>query len=995
MKNTLEKSKLLVRMTAEDRQAINRMIRHKCDEFESVIQKGIVAMLNAQEESEKLAEKRAEYLSFLTARNQQKKEQLKQISQATSEAISQAPMGIGSAGQLVISAATGTGNAIYNNAEQKRQQTEAEERLFSAQMLFYIPPQDYDKIARRVASILSYRYQFLIFRLAAGENGYIKLANFFVHAMRSYAVARLRERKNDVVRALLNAAIPPSTDTINYRDWPSIDFSNFRTHLNRVGTRKTLELDHAASSIVRRCGPAVRALLGGHESYVDPNNSQIKRYQPYTIIGALNHALILNTDSRIHSGILPPHRQYIALDGNVKYPMILLGQGETTADLGVNFATQSTNIILEDLHREALKRLVPDFFNHAVFYSLDKEPEELAIAENIRYLEEKYECPWSLKRENQWQEKLQAIFLAKNKVSAHDEIEMFEQSAQFRVMLQTANQHYLQSKIEDAVEIENEAFTMISHVFKAADNASIERKQSAQTANYTLFSAHEIMRCMRYAQHFESQQFELVRQLIETANLAIYASRDLAFHETWIYQNSLIKIKDLQLHLVALQNAHCLYEMHFSILLEAIEDLPHLAMGAKLLKRENLLNFRKTRILKIQISEQLREIQKMVEMGQAIKQYDEQFSQSSLDISQAFQAAEEEMKRARHDLTENPDTQDHATFINCIEICLKTIDFHLSFMEKIELKDSAIPVGLRMPSEKNIGAMRAELMREKARLEDYKQQRIPRVWLQQSQYRSLMDELKAWLQDLLEKTSLVQSYFDSISYTPESGDEELNIRIQSFFKRAMLARQFNFIRYLNAQKANPKSLGTLYEKTKSLYLCYKSNGATLAQSQYEQSQIIASRLESGMPIYELRKIVQRIKRDKEWLELRVRDDIEVAEIAMNQARLLYRDAELISQDIQEIHNKIDSIRENTDKFESLASEDGVPIESSFKSKTELFNYFEEKLNTIIQQVIEHGLLQKMNMISFVIDNNWHFTNSKKTLKIKTISSLIRCREFIF
>ncbi len=66
MKNATEKSKLLVRMTTEDRQAINRMIRHKCDECESVIQKGIVAMLNAQEESEKLAEKRAEYLSFLT-----------------------------------------------------------------------------------------------------------------------------------------------------------------------------------------------------------------------------------------------------------------------------------------------------------------------------------------------------------------------------------------------------------------------------------------------------------------------------------------------------------------------------------------------------------------------------------------------------------------------------------------------------------------------------------------------------------------------------------------------------------------------------------------------------------------------------------------------------------------------------------------------------------------------------------------------------------------
>lgn len=73
MQHNMDNAKLLIRMTTEDRQAINRMIQHKRKEFESVIEKGVVAMLNAQEEHEKLAERRAEYLNFLTQRNRQKK----------------------------------------------------------------------------------------------------------------------------------------------------------------------------------------------------------------------------------------------------------------------------------------------------------------------------------------------------------------------------------------------------------------------------------------------------------------------------------------------------------------------------------------------------------------------------------------------------------------------------------------------------------------------------------------------------------------------------------------------------------------------------------------------------------------------------------------------------------------------------------------------------------------------------------------------------------
>ncbi len=887
-------------------------------------------------------------------------------------------MGIGSAGQLVVSAAAGASNAIYDSVEQKRQQAEAEERLFSAQMLFYIPAQDYEKIARRVASILSFRYQFLIFRLAAGEDGYIKLANFFVHAMQSYAIARLREHKNDVVRALLNAATPPSTDTLNYRDWPTIDFSNFRTKLSRIGTRKTLELDDAANQIVRRCGPAVRALLGGYENYVDPITGQIKNYQAYTIIGALNHALILNTESRIHSGILPSHRQYIALDGNVKYPIILLGQGETTAHLGVNFATRSTDIILEDLHREALKRLRPDFFTHQVCYQLDSEPGPLLIASEIRYPEEKHECPWTPKRQLQWQRKLQDIFTSQRNVRDSDDIEAYNQSASMLGMLQSANHHYLQTKLEDAEEIEGTAFQTLTEVFKHTDNPVLAKQKAAQAAYYTLFSAQEIMYCMNYAKTYDQKYFQKIRRLIEEGNLAIYASRDLPVKETWIYQTSLLKLKDLQTPLQSIQRAQKVYEMNFQILLQTIEDFPHLNFGIKLLERESQLNYRKSRMLKSQINDHLREIQKMVDMGQAIEQYDAQYI-SRINIAEQYTLIMREIQTIQQVFLEPQETYDHVKLFNDIKICLAKTHFYLDFIEKSILKDPPLPVHSSISPLPDFAALRETWDRNQKRFEDYQQRQIPRAWLQQIQYRALIEEMRAWLTDLVKTKDLLGEIFQSIEYVIDSDDEELKTRVGTFYKRAMLARQFNFLRYL-CQITEEKDLSGLYHKAKTLYLCYKSEGAKLTVDQLRQSQSLAASVSSEMPAYEIRTIAQIIKKNKEQLELRVRDDVEIMELAINQAGLIERDAELVYQEIQEIHNKLDSICDNTDKLDNLPEGETPPPQSRFKNLEMLLSYFEEKISIIQNQVLTHGLLPADEHEIFINRLRLDFQQFKTNLK---------------
>ena len=115
-----------VRMTEEDRQAINRMTKHKCNQFKATITRGVIGMLNTQAEQKKLDAERQDFLSSLTSRNKTKKQQLTAVAGAMKDATSNAPMGIGAASNALLTTASTVGNALLDNAEEKRKDNEAE-----------------------------------------------------------------------------------------------------------------------------------------------------------------------------------------------------------------------------------------------------------------------------------------------------------------------------------------------------------------------------------------------------------------------------------------------------------------------------------------------------------------------------------------------------------------------------------------------------------------------------------------------------------------------------------------------------------------------------------------------------------------------------------------------------------------------------------------------------------------------------------------------------
>ena len=575
-----KKNPITVRMVLEDRQAINELLKHKRAEFESVIKRGVVAMLNAHDERRKIAKERAKYFDFITRRNKKNKERFSAIAEAAKNTTSSAPMGIGTATNVVFSAASVAGVAAYNNAEERRQEREAEKELQTAQLLHYISSKNYEDIAQRVAKILSYRFQFLLFRLAAGEDGYFKLANFFLESMNTYAIERLREHKGEEVKALIDAAIPPSTDAFTYRDWPQVDVRNLKATFI-IGKRKTLALDKNADALLERCGPAVRAFLGGYKEHVEYATSKIIPYKPYTILGALNHAPILGDDGRVISGLKDKNRQYEGVSGTRKYPMILLSCGENTSDLGVTFGTTMAET-LDDEHIETLRRLVPHFFSYQANYeltplSLNKQSVELKTNDaDLRYPHERTECSWTRRRERDWHKRTQSIYSAGHLASEEEEEEVVttEHYNQFKAMQAASNTFDAEEARQAVIQMTKEARDIQLTVY-ATELKSEERHkkqlEAAAIAKYSALAVHDLMTCVITYGPSKDDYFILTDKILETGQSTLNATRDLPLKESRMYQYALAASQTISTHANVAFSLHLFCQRNFQLLLDVLK----------------------------------------------------------------------------------------------------------------------------------------------------------------------------------------------------------------------------------------------------------------------------------------------------------------------------------------------------------------------------------------------------------------------------------------
>lgn len=944
---TYEKTHSIIRMTADDRQSINRIIQHKCEEFEAIIKKGVVAMLNAQEERDKLFARRSEYLNFMTHRSKQKKEQINQIAQTIRENTASAPMGAGAATQLVTTASAAIGNAIIDNNENKRQQTEVEQNLYSAQMLYYIPPQDYERIAESVAKVLSYRYQFLIFRLAAGENGYIKLALFFISSMKTFAIARLREQKSNIIKALLNAAIPPSTDSISYRDWPSIDFENFRSHLTRVGTRKTLELDEDVNDILRRCGPAVRALLGGVGSYVCYDTGKVIPFSPYTIIGALNHAPILGSDKRIITGLTPRHRQYIKLDGNSKYPLILLGHDEKTADLGVNFATKITNEILNPSQIEALRRLVPNFFSEQ-----DDEQDLIKYRRapaDFRYPEEKFECPWSAKREHEWKSRLQKIYPLPTKNTFANNEEDFDDSTELLHMQKTAYEFNLEYKKRDALDIKAQILDALVQTY----NDPIQKKHALYLGKYAAYAAKEWVRCLLETSVWDVDELELARGVIESANLSIFASRDCPNYETEKYETALNARKKALKYLEVFDQVQNINQKNYTLILEYLEETQGFKKGIELASREAITTLRLNKYYKSQINDGIQRLLKMQEISRSMSYFNYQEDMKPHTINDFYQ----QLSTLQNLIGLQP--------LQTIQDVLEAIDF---YHQEIMLYSEYLK---NMLHSRNIIILDMESSEALIKIQEVIDNSL-KIYEESNLLKSQNNGWGHRYQQKLQNLISIKDCFQTNRQTLielknklqyRSIDAESDLKINQFFIRTCIQAEFYMLLHLSNYNQfynfNSDAFQQLYLIARQLHIQLQSEYATDAEIMYNTIHQKFSRLPRDIELAEIFETYRKVKNATDELELSVRDDTELVDIALNQTRLAFREAEKALQDVYEFESKLQYIYTHCEPQQRKINSNGLNLDRTNEQFLKAIeNNFQELLqntNDLLSETVKSQL----------------------------------------
>ena len=963
-----------VRMTEEDRRIINRMIQDKCAQFESVIQRGVMAMLNTQSERKKLSSEHQDLLGALTSRNQRKKELTTSVANVMKDATSAAPAGMGAAANALITTGNAVGSALYDNAEEKRQEEAAESRLISAQFMHYITSEDYESIAHQVAKILSYRFQLLIFRLAGGEDGYIALAKFFIDSMKTYAIERFREHKGEYIKSLIYAAIPPFTNARRYRAWPSFEPSDFRADI-RFGYNKILKQDPLANEIVGRCGPAVRAFIGGYVSFIDPQTSQEKKFSPYTIRGAIHHACILNCRGEMMSSLETGPRHEQVLRGDNKYPMLLLGCNETTADLGVNIAT-SLAAEIQDVHVCVLHRLVPNFFLYETPYQVletgNKKELDRPSYDEMKYPEERFEIPWSVTRERLWKERLKQIYTAGQHSLQEANITTISHFGQLTAMRDVGNVFDTTQAKEDAMFAMREAREKCISIHEniSREEREDERLNAAVAAKYLAISVRKYLNALIKCESYQNEGILFASKCLEFSRITLSASFDLPLLE--MKRNLKLRQSAERIEIEA-RRIDALQFVSYKNLQRLVSSLGHSPHSEPFLTEIQNIIAVKIKKIKAQLKENIQELENSMKLTQIIVKgaSNDAYRSEEVHCDIQFSAFDEAATQLQTFITSNNEANDvqilkntmalfqmeaHSIWIE-IECAFDDEDYVLDH-DSFAFAEMSVP-SLSLNEKIRIAKqLSKESLEHIALLMGQATQLIERQSVWQRFWHE--DELRQSLQALCQEAKVHRDRCATIlsNIKPKQMMEEaeisaeINLDMRVLFKKIQRYRRFGLISRM-AKKTQDEAIDErFYELQERLSDIYRSNiGAVLCATDTLFREISVEHLDDTDADFLYRhalKVKRMIKLNK-TLEQAIDCDLDAMNQLFNQKQWVVNVMNQVKQDKHDLSDSMLSMLDNMSLLsEEELEETSSPKKDGFKAIDQLRALFSE---------LEHALIE--------------------------------------
>ena len=893
--------KILVHLTKKHREEIQRNILSKRAVFIKMVREGIVAMLNTQDEQRALKEDKDKLSTLISQRSEERKANIDSLVDTVKSTTRGAHRGAEVGANTAVTMLGAAAKVYENTRESIRVLEEAQEDYRSAQILHYIPvsKQDYKLIGERVATVLADRLTCALFRLAAGENGVLVLGQFLLTSMNAYAIKRLRQHEStreEIIRALIDAATPPPSDRFNYVGWPTISYSNRYLHFL---LHKTLERDPYADEIIAFSGPGVSAIFGGHGSYVDFKTGKKKAYQDYTIQGILCHAPILDNRNIVVRGLETGNRQNEMLDGSTKYPMIILCPGETIADLGVNFVPKDKSELLEPEHEEVIFRVFPNRPVAPSVFCADLE----RANKDFCYINEKYEVPWGRNRAIRMQERASVIYNAGRKVSETGTIVTSANYHRHRAQQIAMHQFDAAEALEDAKVVTSAALDARTELC-ATDITALDRHKKhlrvIMASKYATSAATALIDCCVEGHLLEETYLTAAINAVEAARAALNAIRRSPVEETNYYQKILIASQKVAQISDEVFEILINFQEGFQMLLDVVETSPAFVLGRKFADTEATIlatNIKKmTRLAR----QQVKESKCLSDMAGTMVSYRPK-SEGEIEFRQI---ADE----IRTDLNTVSLTEDTELIIKTIELCELVTKRNLDAMRLI----LATGEFTLMPSDEDdldhsheLGPEAIQNVFVEAHAQAMQSLTAANTywaglsgWRKKTtSYGSINQPLQVHLEAAVGAKKRSKELFERVEYKKNIKlDSNFDAIVKDFFIYAKAASEQGRLHFSVRHKESKSSgmaissrltekLSVLDNLAGLLSLAAKERNAPMVEQAYQNAVIAEKDLSVNMSLREFLQKTRQIKQAKIAVERAVTDDIEIIDFELNQAQL--------------------------------------------------------------------------------------------------------------
>ncbi len=893
--------KILVHLTKKHREEIQRNILSKRAVFIKMLREGIVAMLNTQDEQRALKEDKDKLSTLISKRSEERKANIDSVVDTVKSTTRGAPMGAEVGANTAVTMLGAAAKVYENTRESIRVLEEAQEDYRSAQILHYIPvsKQDYKLIGERVATVLADRLACALFRLAAGENGVLVLGQFLLTSMNVYAIKRLRQHEStreEIIRALIDAATPPPSDRFHYVGWPTIRYSNRSLHFL---LHKTLEQDPYADEIIAFSGPGVSVIFGGHRSYFDFQTGKKIIYQDYTIQGILCHAPILDNRNIVVRGLETGNRKNETLDGSTKYPMIILCPGETIADLGVNFVPNDNSELLEPEHEEVIFRVFPNRPASPSVFCADLE----RANKDFCYINEKYEVPWGRNRAIRMQERSAVIYNAGRKVSETETIVTRANYHRQRAQQIAIHQFDAAEALEDAKVVTSAALDARTELC-ATDITALDRHKKylrvIMASKYATSAATALIDCCVEGHLLVEAYLTAAINAVEAARAALNAIRRSPVDETNDYQKILIASQKVAQISDEVFDILITVQEGFQMLLDVVEQSPAFVLGRKFADIETTILATSIKKMTRLARQQLKECKELSDFAGTMVSYRPK-SEGEIGFSQI---ADE----IRTDLNTASLTEDTELIIKTIELCELVTKRNLDAMRLILETDefTLMPIDendLDHPHELGAEAIQnvfvdahAQAMQSLTAANTY-WAGLSRWRKKTTSYGSINQPLQVHLEAAVAAKKRSKELFERVEYKKNTKlGANFDQMVKDFFIYAKAASEQGRLHFSVRHKESKSSgmaissrltekLSVLDNLAALLSLAAKERNAPLAEQAYQSAVIAEKDLSVNMPLREFLQKIRNIKQAKIAVERAVTDDIEIIDFELNQAQL--------------------------------------------------------------------------------------------------------------